>query len=243
MAALPVTAEARGAVRAFKAAIERAARRFAAAGFDAGVADSRLYAERGSAVGRNRALARLVQRYGEPNLRFSRAAAWACLTPVEPVIVRPQDAGQAQPAVAVSYLAAGRLKDRAVTLESGLWTIEAPDHALHRLAQRARGIDLGAVLMEAHERVLRLKLDGWPIGDVLVAAGPGAFVGQLVAGQDVKTGALVVYYRPRTWLHADQLGPGQEPFETGESVLDPFLPVPLRRLERVGRFLESRRVA
>jgi hypothetical protein len=243
MPPLPVTAEARGAVRAFKTAVKESSRWFEGALFDAGVADANLYARRGSPVGRARALKRLVERYGRPSLTLPRAVAWTYLKTVGNVILRPSDAGQAQPAVAVSYLAAGRMIENGVYLESGLWTLEVPDHALHRLAQRARGVDLGAVLREAHEQVLRLRLNGWPTGDLLVAAGQGAFVGQLVAGEDVKTGALVVYFRPRTWLHEDQLAPGQDLAPVGESVADEFLPLPLRQLRQVGKHLEIRRIA
>lgn len=242
MPSLPVTAEARGAVRAFRAEVRRSAARFTGAGFEAGVPDSRLYANRGSTVGRNRALARLIRRYGPPSLVLPRAVAWAYLRPIGPVIVKPTDAGQAQPAVAVSYLTAGRLKDRA-TLESGVWTVEVPDHALHRLAQRARGVDLATALFEAHERILRSRFDRWPEGDLLVTAGPGAFVGQLVPGRDVASGELIIYFRPRTWLHEDQLAPGQVPIETDETIADGFLPISLRQLHRREGCLEVRRIA
>ena len=243
MTTLPISAEARGAVRAFKAQLARADRRFAAR-FESAEA-SREAARWASCntKGRARALAKLIRWFGPVDRYVHDMPVWAHLRPRDAVIVIPNDPGQTQSAVVLEYMTVSGEGD----LETGLWTLEVPDHALIRAAQRSRGLDLRAAILDAHRHLSAIRCDPLPQGDVLVRAGPGCFVGQMIYGQEIK-GGIVVYYRPRTWLHEDQLGDGQDPLPTdgpGQPWADgPLLPFPHRRITVAGGYMNvHRRVA
>lgn len=232
-----IDAEARGAVRVFKAGLARAAARFNQ-NFDARGAtrDAERLAHAG-AVGGARALARLTARFGPPDRILDRHAIWSMLKPRDAVVVVPRDVGQTQNAVVVDYIVAGHTGNGAY-LRTGLWTLEVPDHALGRLSQRARGVDLDDAIRQAHRELLAAGFERLPspYDDLLVRAGPGAFVGQLVYGHDVKTGDVSIYFRPRTWLHEDMIGEEQVPIAPGTPPLGEslMLPVPLRDLRIEG---------
>jgi len=236
MTPLPITAEARGVVRLFKARLRHYDLRFQAR-FESIEAnrEANRWANCGT-LGRQRALMKLRRRFGPTDRHLQDRPVWAHLRPRDAVIVHPQDAGQTQPAVVLEYLTV----DKNADMETGLWTLEVPDHALLRAAQRCRGIDLRAAIMEAHRELLAARCDPLPKRgeDVYVRAGPGAFVGQMIYGQEVK-GGLVVYFRPRTWLHEDQLNGDQRPLTSGGAGepwgTGPLLPFPLREITVEGQ--------
>lgn len=237
---LPITAEARGAVRVFKANLRRADVRFQAK-FESLEAsrEAARWANCGS-LGRARALRNLRRLFGPQDCHVQDRPVWAHLRPRDAVILTPNDPGQAQDAVVVEYVTITGDGD----LETGLWTLEVPDHALLRCAQRFREINLRDAILDAHRNLLAIRCDPLPTGDVLIGAGPGAFVGQMIYGQEVK-GGVVVYFRPRTWLHEDQIqdhrvwltdaGPGA-PWADG-----PLTPFPLREITVEGSSLSVRK--
>lgn len=236
-----IPAEARGAVRTFKTSLRRADARFQAH-FESREAsrEAARYSECG-ALGRLRALRKLQRRFGVQDRTVDDAPVWAHLRPREAAIVNPRDLGQTQDAVVIEYVTVTPRGD----LETGLWTLEVPEHALLRAAQRSRGADLRAFILDAHRNLLAVRRESLPTGDVLVRAGPGAFVGQMIYGKELKVDGVVVYFRPRTWLHIDQLGESQvslspdgtsEPWGSG-----PLLPFPLRSITVAGGYLSVRR--
>lgn len=236
----PISAEARGAVRVFKAMLAREARAFETA-FRSRVIErnAERYARCGP-VGRSRAMSKMRSILGRLEHYDNPWLVWAYLYPRDAVIVKPGDPGQAQDAVVVNYAAIGRNH-----FHVGLWTLEVPDHALRRLAQRARGVNLRAAVLQAHRELLGAGLDHAPNGDLLVRAGPGAFVGQVIYAADESAhGALMAYYRPRTWLHEDMLTEGQEaigPADGGRPLGNwLLLPMPMRTIEMRGSKLEVR---
>src|SRR5262249_10960702 len=96
-------------------------------------------------------------------------------------------------------------------VDTGLWTIEFADHALHRLIERAPGCTIGEVLIEAHRVILRAGLHlGQAVDQLLVPAGAGVFLGERITGISESTGKPFFLVRARTWLHADMLSDGQE---------------------------------
>lgn len=239
MTPLPISAEARGAVRTFKANLRRADARFQAKfeSLDANRAAER-YTNCG-AMGRARALRRLRALFGPADSYVEHTPIWAHLRPREAVIVTKQDPGQAQDAVVLEYITVA-----SGALESGLWTLEVPDHALARAAQRCRGMNLRNVMIDAHRNLLTVRCDPLPQGDVLVRAGPGAFVGQMVYGRELRAReAIVIYFRPRTWLHEDQLTrPLLDDTGSGSSWgTGPLLPFPMRSITLDGEHLNVRR--
>lgn len=242
MMLLPIPAEARGAVRVFKTKLRRADLRFQTKfeSLEAHRAANR-WANCGT-LGRARALRDLRRLFGPTDCHVAETPVWAHLRPREAVILTPGDPGQTQDAVVVEYVTIDKDGD----LETGLWTLEVPEHALLRAAQRFRGLDLRAAILDAHRNLLAVRQDPLPLGDVLVRAGPGAFVGQMVYGTEVKKMDLMVYFRPRTWLHEDQIQDHRIWLtDTGDGapwVTGPLAPYPLRSLRIEGGALVSRKV-
>jgi hypothetical protein len=138
--------------------------------------------------------------------------------------------------VVVDYLIAGFTD----YLSVGLWTIEVPDHALGRLAQRCPGVDMEGAIIDAHQQLLGGDIEVLPDPgkDIAVKGGPGYFIGQVVYAMDfvgkkrLEEGRLI-YFRPRTWLHEEQIEELRYPvIQEGERCLGagPMLPLPLREL-------------
>jgi len=232
---MTVDAEARGRVRAFKRELAAEFRRVDARFRSVATRDvAERFVEAGR-LGKARAAAKLEKLFGPADRRYAGTLVWPLLRPREAVIRSPRDAGQVQDAVVIDFVAAGRLGPYH-HLEAGLWTVEAPDHALHRLVQRHRSADLRAVLLEAHREVLAAAGDVLPDPDeeVLVRAGPGAFIGELIYGHG-EAGELLTYYRARTWYHETMLEADRELLLPGPRPLGlgPLLPAPLRRITSV----------
>jgi hypothetical protein len=80
--------------------------------------------------------------------RVHRAIVWQWLHSRGAVLADPEDPGESQNAVLARFGLAAVARKRDLTAFEA-FSIEAPDHCLGRLLQRAPGIDLGAVLMEA----------------------------------------------------------------------------------------------
>lgn len=201
--------------------------------------DVRLYSCK-SGLGRDRVVRRMTGRFGGPAAVMPSCVVWLLLRPRDAVIATPRDPGQVQDAVVTEYLVVG---ERARGwCETGLWSLEVPDHALHRAAERHRGIDLRAALIEAHAALLRVSEDAVPPpgSDALVRAGPGVFAGQFIYGLEDRARDPMVYFRARTWLHADQLAEGQESLREGTPALgiSLMLPAPLRKVRLTPRGME-----
>jgi len=236
---LTISTEARGVVRRFKVKLETQHLAFHAKFRSREMNDVAEKYRRAGKTGRERAYKRLYEAFGEPSVQVGRVSVWSYLRYRDAVLVAPKDPGQAQPAVVVNYLLAGWTD----TLSRGLWTLEVPEHALGRLAQRCPGIDLETTIMEAHGELLcgNIEVLPDPDRDIAVRAGPGIFIGQMVyardfVGRDWKEGHLV-YFRPRTWMHDDQI-PEERRYVMIKADPDagrclgagPMLPVPLREL-------------
>lgn len=217
---------------------------------DAAREASAFLVNRGSSIGRQRAL-RTLRRVFPAKFEFydaeSRVAIWSHLVPRESVILTPQDPGQKQGSVTVEYLVVGDLPG--CNMNAGLWTLEIPDHALHRLVERDRHADLYDTLFDAHKNLLAVRLDEGRTSNIYLRAGRGAFAGEFIFANDISDlrpiyRSIIMYFRPRTWLHEDQLGKGQDPLLFGEPRLGagPLLPMPLRQLDINGRNLVVRSI-
>lgn len=231
----PIPAEARGLVRVFKLKLCLNNRRFDRHFESPEVARAAARYNHAGSMGRQRALRVLTRTFGPVTFLQGDRPSWAFLRARDPVIQNPRDAGQTQPSVVVDYV----VVDHEDYVQTGLWTMELPDHALHRLAQRHRVVDLRDTILGAHRALLAADLHPLPdpSDDLFLPAGPGAFVGQMTYGKDASArGEPILYFRARTWLHRDQLGDNQVPLAPGQDITrwlgsGPLLPMPLRRLE------------
>ena len=253
MSQQPISAEARGKLRAWK---EHTQARFEA--IDR--ARLNLFKEehipnmvlRSSIKGRARAFDKIRERFSAATLEGVRLdganpiAVWAVLKPRAPVVIDAEAPPHLlQSCVVVEYLVAGALPTAAAGVAAGLWSLEIPDHALGRLLDRSpRELDLGAVLMHAHHAALRARLDDTEIRAALASrrafllpAGAGAFRCEFRCGADVSQGeAISAHLFAHTWLHQDQLFSDQQLVRLDEALPGErlgdglLLPVPLRRL-------------
>lgn len=230
----PVDVEARGRVRAFKQSLAAEFRRKDALFHRPQTGhQAERYALCSSSTGRRRALSKLTAAFGPVCFTCGPYAVWTVLRPRESVIRTPRDAGQAQDAVVVDFVVAGPSRDGCY-LQAGLWTLEIPDHALHRLVQRYRTADIRAVILNAHQNLLLAARLPEPEENVHLPAGPGAFAGQMVYGV-TENSERMVYFRPRTWLHEVMLDGSEETLVPGDRALGNgiLLPSPLRHIDIV----------
>jgi hypothetical protein len=214
----PVSAEAKGKLRLWKAAasagcaqIDRAISSGRLAQLGDGLARRRLEAERKRMV---RAAGNLLG----PAAHLEAASLKGKAPHLLYTVLRPRDSGlidrvdpsDDQLVVAVEYLVVG-VSARSDGWAKGLWTMEIPDHALHRIYQREPRADLTQVLLDGHRNALLLRVEQLrPYNSAcghqgfLLKAGPGALVTLLW-----HNGAGQHYLRPETWLSDDALAPGR----------------------------------
>jgi hypothetical protein len=222
---LPIDAEARGKLRAWRrAASERYQRLDATVGTKEFANIGEAFATK-KGVGRDRAWTRLKNKLGAHGARLQwchqgdkiHYAIWAVLRPGQSLTL-PEDHVRpdlTQDSVCVEYLLIGGDKKRA-KLGRGLWSLEVPDHALHRLAQRDRKADIGEVILEAHNAALWMPyddIDTNPLRGFNLPAGDGVFLAKLYmadAHPEDQVDDMLVAVRPWTWLHRDQLTDDQE---------------------------------
>ncbi len=155
-----------------------------------------------------------------------------------PVILTPRDPGQTQGAIQVRWVTARRTGTGVASIQTGLWTLEVPLHAVARMIERLPQTDPCAVLLDAHQAALAADprtIVNCP--EYLLPAGYGVLVCETIFGRDIKDHRPLAYVRPRTYLHHSQLfdrqvqptlspaPPGKE--RAGDVVL---LPIPLRSL-------------
>lgn len=186
-------------------------------------------------VGRQRAEARIKRRF--PGVRWHRTShpvllgAYLCASDI-PLIASPTDPGEKQTSVMVHHFMLAEDK-----IHLGPWTLEVPDHAIGRIAERAPHLDIESVFWGAHEEALALAERSVPIGEgaFLLATPGGAFMSEFHIGAyqaDEQDRECIV--RPRTWLDQDQLHDDQTVLPRGEPTLGAtfLLPRPARRLRR-----------
>jgi hypothetical protein len=248
---IPIDAEARGKLRAWKAA---AAKRWTALQraldepeLQRAAADMTMK----TGTGRQRAFAKIQKRIGG-YCHFEGArldgswplAIWASLEPRGSVALEPGEPSLAQDCVTVDYIVAGNLP-HGPALADGMWSLEIPDHALGRLLQRQRAADLGTVLLAAHHAALRSRVADVahcfadPDQRVLLPTRAGCFVSVVALGRDPAEvdSNMTVHIRALTWLSNDQLTDEQErdilltDDGPGERLGQEWLaPAPLRRI-------------
>jgi hypothetical protein len=211
----PVSTEARGKLRLWKAGasagcaqLDRAIKsgRIAQFGFD--LAKRRFEVER-------RRMVRAARNLLGPAAHLEGASLKGRSPHLLFTVLRPRDSGlidrvdpsDDQLVVAVEYLVVGT-SPRSSGWSSGLWTMEVPDHALHRVYQRDPRADLTATLLDGHRNALALRVEQLrPYSKRVfwLRAGPGGFTALL---WDTGTGQL--YLRPETWVADDGLYPGRD---------------------------------
>lgn len=221
---VPIGAEARGKLRAWRReTLKRYNQMVETTG---SVAFARLGDEYISkkGIGRERAWKKLSKLLGAQGCHLQwthktgneHHAVWAALHP-DKGLTTPQSATHpslTQDSVTVKYLVIGGNKHSGAKLSRGVWSLEVPDHALLRLVQRDRQADIGKVILEAHQAALRMPYARAPKNTKVgfnLPAGDGVFMCKLyVAEHAEEEDNILVAVRPWTWLHHDQLTPGQE---------------------------------
>jgi len=208
---------------------------------------------RGSPVGKQRALKRLKAIYARHGARLQSVhlegkdplVLWAVLKARGSLFLGVDDPSLTQNCVTVDYWLVMRNRERGVARGAdGMWTIEAQDHALCRLAQRTRVTDPAALegfLWEAHRYVLGLPEQIPEPGiSFLVPAGPGGFVCEFSYGCDYERNDRVsLHVRAITWVHRDQFYADQVPPALARPDAPSLggtwlLPYPLRRITHDG---------
>jgi len=214
-----IPAEARGIVRRWKAQLALTSERIYDCRDLPGMDDALESAAFKKGVGRDRAIKKI--RRSLPGLRLETLGhdytVWSFLAPCEPLIQNAEDAGQRQRAVSANFLVAGRIDDHFV-VRMGMWTLEIPDHALHRLVQRWPRGDLTKALWDSHKGILAAASMN-PLPEYgryfYLPAGAGVWAGQFVSGTGATDGEFLIFFRARTWLHEDQLYEEQEMLSPG----------------------------
>lgn len=241
----PVSAQSRGLLRQFKAALEAQIQTAVRLAPQIHKLAEEL-AGRRNEKGRARVwprLAKLMEGHSRLHAVTYTAkgftATWAYLVPCGPQL-RQADIdtpGQGQDCIAVGYTLI-RGDARGGGVEQGRWTLEVSDHALHRLIDRNPGVDLGRVLFDAHDAALKMstlatvELDPESnLATFSLAAGAGVFVCEMQYGR-LENGQATAGIRARTWMDNDdrpdrlQPAPAGKP---GERLMDDhLLPAPLR---------------
>jgi hypothetical protein len=144
---------------------------------------------------------------------------WTQLCCEKHLLKTPRTPGEAQDAVFLEFILFHfpNNNSNAMSVLSGVWTLEVPDHAMGRLFQRNPGVDGKAALYHAHAALLRTKFTKLPEPerDIYVEAPGGVFAGNIIHGVNDDDKSRQTYFRARTFLTTDQLGPGQEPLPPG----------------------------
>jgi hypothetical protein len=245
-ARVPIGAEARGRLRAWKRLTrdhyDRIQRIVASKQFLAAASDF----ARKRGLGRGRALARLRAMMALAHFQQARMdgpgahALWATLKPRGAIIDGDADVGpgRLQDCTTVDFVVAGDIDrpdgTRFVGHAVGFWCMEFQDHALARLIQRAPQADIPATLWEAHKNALAIRFAPLAGRTLVIPAGPGAFLAELLSGRDSELGGCTfLFLQARTWISAEMALGTPAPTTTapgeraGDSIL---LPLPLRRL-------------
>jgi hypothetical protein len=167
------------------------------------------------AIGKQRALKRLRQHFELATLTFPRPGyfMWSWLQPRGSMLLDPKDEGESQNALLVRYGVAWLEHKRLAAYTA--FSIEACDHALARLMQRAPGVNLPRVLEQAQDQLFaadaivvnRHVASGVPI---YLSAGPGLLICEAIRGC-TSSGDRFAFARARTWIGNSTRKPDQMP--------------------------------
>jgi len=236
-----ISTEARGKLRRFKAEITERDERLDSlllgnTNFD-DVIDNFMFK---GGKGKERAFAKLQQMV-PAKLEFvsnkPRCIVWSAPVCSTHILSKPTTMGEAQSAIVMEFIAVRFIHGRrGFAVDRGIWTLELSDHALGRMFQRNPEIDPFAALQQAHQSILAAADDSYKSRNaiVYVSAPGGLFSGNIIWG-GLHTNAVddpimtkfiqekygeeynqvLVYFRAKTYLHDDQLGPHQKPLRKG----------------------------
>jgi hypothetical protein len=220
----PIPAEAKGRVRLFKT---KAAQNWARVEQTVGNAEFGEAAAsiivKSSPKGRERAFKKLARLDRFATLEVKRTGrfplvVWSVFKPRGAVYIDPDNnPGLAQDCVTIDYVFAGlspsNSQDRNErSLGGGLWTLEIPDHALGRLAERDPGVDIGAVLRAAHYAALHTPVTAIKAGlddaafRFALPAGRGVFLCDAFAAPEIVSNRRILHLHAYTWFHDDSEG-------------------------------------
>jgi hypothetical protein len=227
---LPVGAEARGKLRAWKTLADaRFARAEAHYGTPPMQAAVKALVLKYSVKGRARAFDKIRRMINHGRLEKLCAtgsaphAIWVTLKPRIGLRANPETPGEKQDVVVAEYVIAG-VTHFGIGTYAGFWSIEVTEHALGRLLQRNRRADIDAVLYEAHRAAMNIRcrdvkprfakaMDEAAIRahSFLLPAGSGVFVCTFDASADEsQDGAQMGAVRATTWLAHDMLSAEQD---------------------------------
>jgi hypothetical protein len=95
------------------------------------------------------------------------------------------------------------------------FTLEAPDHALARMLQRAPGTDIKVALHQAHHAMFKASAQAVSRHveeqtRLYLPCGPGLLVCEALRAS-TPSGLVYVFCRGRTWISDDMVRPDQQP--------------------------------
>lgn len=174
---------------------------------------------RKGAIGRERKLLRIKQALAPARVEDVNGALLVLWQEAHGQMVLIDDPRFKQNCVIVVAALGSRVKGR--IRWASMPVVEAPDHALARMFQRAPGLDAKAALYEAARAFLaadaRAVTRGPGLGETLcLAAGPGMLLCLPIAGPDLE-GEVRLVARANTWIAAGQASPGQRPVKAAEN--------------------------
>jgi len=196
------------------------------------------FAWKGSALGKQRALDKLRRMFHPAPVQVKRLGplgavlyvAW--LEPHGPVLDH-QDAAFGQAGiVSRAYALIGAVRGRVLPIS--LLGLEAPDHALGRLCQRAPNADPVAALNGATEAFLSMDVEqaiALQTDSMVLSAGDaGMFLSNVVFGRT--DGFWRIFGRPRTFVRAAQIKPDQIPVAPAADIAKSVLVAGLTLMSR-----------
>ena len=109
------------------------------------------------------------------------------------------------------------------------FTLEAPDHALARMLQRAPGTDIREALHQAHHALFRASAQAVSRHveeqtRLYLPCGPGLLICEALRAS-TPSGLVYVFCRGRTWIAENMLHPDQRPIAAAPSGVESQLTI------------------
>jgi hypothetical protein len=221
-ARLKIPSEAWRALRIFKRSIVPLAARVGLASDDLKRIRALMhdYSRKGD-VGRQRTFAKLRHHFYPATVeRLQNGILWSWLDPRGAMLLDPRDEGESQDAILVRYGLAWVVRKRDLVAYEA-FTLEAPDHALARMLQRAPGTDIKAALHQAHHHMFQASAQAVSRHveeqtRLYLPCGPGLLICEALRAS-TPSGLVYVFCRGRTWIADNMVRPDQQPIAAAPS--------------------------
>jgi hypothetical protein len=170
-------------------------------------------------LGKQRAFAKLIRHFHPAKVeKLHNGILWSFLDPRGALLTDPADPGEEQDAIISRYGLSWVSKKRQLVGYLA-FSIEAPDHALAKMLQRAVGTDIRQALHEAHHALFQADagLICKHVDDhstFYLPCGPGLLICEGIRA-DTQSGHRFVFARARTWISTQMAHASQVPIPAG----------------------------